>query len=144
MATSLASWSAPSALSTNLAASGQFDSLAAGATSTAFAVFDNTSGRPLYGYFELALSSIAAAAGASVTLRRFSGLGATVPDNTASVGGGEPTSLPLTVSTSAKLVTGDIQLKPGLNYFALTNATTVALGTGNTFKIATYGELSTY
>lgn len=143
MATSLASWSAPSALSANLAASGQFDSIAAGATS-GFVVFDNTSGRSLYGYFELALSSIAAAAGAGVTLRRFSGLGATVPDNTASVGGGEPTSLPLTVSTSAKLVTGDIQLKPGLNYFALTNATTVALGTGNTFKIATYGELSTY
>ena len=67
----------------------------------------------------------------------------TAPDNTAAVGGGDAYTLPLTTTTSAKvLVFPMVRLYPQNCYFTITNSAGVTLGTGNTVYVQPYDEAS--
>lgn len=138
---STAKWSPPSAISGNLAASGQFDGLANGTTSNTLIVYDNTTGLDLYLNLALQLISITSTAGASVTLTNLAGQGNLVPDNTAGVGGGDKYTQPLTVGASAKVTIWPmVRLYPGKNYLALTNNSGATLGTGNSLTVQYFDE----
>lgn len=134
-----ATWN-PGTVGSNLN-TGQLDGLTSGSSST-FITYDNTSGNVLYGNIAISLASITSTTGANITLSRFSGQGATTtPDNTASLGGGERQNAPLTVGGSAKLTIFDVQLKPGKNYFSVTNGSGASFAaSGNSFTVLPYGE----
>ena len=138
-----AKWSTPGTVSGNLNSTAQIDSLATGSTSAFLATYANGTNLDLYASVAVSLSSITPTTGASITLRVLAGQGATVPDNTASVGGGDAYTLPLTTTTSAKVVVFPmVRLYPQNCYFAITNNSGVTLGTGNTVVAQPFDEAS--
>jgi hypothetical protein len=134
-------WATPRAVSSNFAST-SLDSLANGSTS-AFVTYDNSSNLDEYGNFSIALGSITPTTGGSITLRLYAcGDSGTAPDDTGSVGGGDPYTVPLTTSASAKFVT-----IPGVKLYAfslrvqITNNAGVALAaSGNSIKVQGYTE----
>ena len=139
---STARWSSPGTVSANLNSGGAADSLASG-SSSAFLTYANGSLLDFYGAVNVNLTSITPTSGGSITLSVFSGFGATVPDNTASIGGGEPyTAVLLQGATAKKIVFPMVRLYPQNCYFAITNNSGVTLGTGNTVYVQPYDEAS--
>ena len=135
-----AKWATPSAQGSNIAST-TLDSLANG-SSSAFVTYDNSTNLDLYASVEIALGSLTPAAGGSITLRVFSCQSADAPDNTASVGGGETYTVPLTTSTGAKVVVIPmVRLYPESLRFSVTNNAGVALASSaNSIKVRPYNE----
>lgn len=120
------------------------DGLGTGSTSAFMTAYANGTNLDLYGQGYISLASITPAVGGSITLRVFSGSGATAPDNTGSVGGGDTYTVPLTQGSSGKIVTIPlIRLYPQSLYFCVTNNAGVALGTGNAFSLTPFNETVT-
>lgn len=134
-----AKWATPSAVGSNIAST-TLDSLANGSTS-AFVEHDNSANLDLYASVELDLGSITPTTGA-VILRAFASHGTSDPDNTGSVGGGDPYPAPVTTSTGAKKVIFPmVRLYPSPVQFCLTNNTGVALAaSGNSLKVRPFNE----
>jgi hypothetical protein len=139
-----AKWATPSAQGANIAGT-TLDSLpATGSNTSAFVTYDNATNLDLYANVEIDLGSITPTTGGSITLRVFAtaNAGASVPDATGSVGGGDAYTVPLTVSASAKIVTIPmIRLYPFSMRLAVTNNAGVALAaTGNAIKVQPFNE----
>ena len=138
-----ATWSAPGTVSANLNSNAAADSLANGSTSAFLATYANGTNLDLYASVAVSLSSITPTTGGSITLCVFSGQGATVPDNTASVGGGDAYREPLTAGAGVKtIVFKMVRLYPQNCYFAITNSAGVTLSTGNTVTAQPFNEAS--
>jgi hypothetical protein len=135
-----AKWATPSAQGANIAST-TLDSLANGSTS-AFVTHDNSTNLDLYASVEIALGSLTPTTGGSVTLRVFSAQSADAPDNTGSVGGGEPYTVPLTVSAGAKVaIIPMIRLYPESMRLCVTNNAGVSLAaTSNSIKVRPFNE----
>ena len=139
---STARWSTPGTVSANLNA-GTANSLANGSSSAFLTAYDNSTNLDLYASVAVALSSITPTSGGSISLSVFSGQGSTAPDNTASVGGGDVYTVPLTAGASAKSVIFPmVRLYPQKCYISLTNNSGVTLGTGNTVYVQPFDESS--
>lgn len=137
----VAKYSAPGTASANLASTA-LDGLANDSTSAFLSSYANGTNLDLYASAILTLGTLTPAAGGSVTLRVFAAHGATPPENTGGVGGGDTYTLPLTPAGSVKtLVFPMVRLYPQAMYFSLTNKAGVALAaTGNSFVVQPYGE----
>jgi acetaldehyde dehydrogenase (acetylating) len=135
-----AKWATPSAVGSNILGT-TADSLANGSTS-AFVEHDNSSNLDLYASVEIDLGSLTPATGGSITLRVFVSHATSDPDNTGSVGGGEPYTMPLTTATGAKkVIVPMIRLYPSPVQLCLTNNAGVALAaSGNSLKVRPYNE----
>lgn len=135
-----AKWATPSAVGSNILST-TADSLANGSTS-AFVEHDNSSNLDLYASVELDLGSLTPTTGGSVTLRAFVSHGASDPDNTGSVGGGDAYTQPLTVSTGVKKVIFPmVRLYPSPVQLCLTNNAGVAFASsGNSLKVRPFNE----
>jgi hypothetical protein len=134
-------WATPRAVSSNFAST-TLDSLANGSTS-AFVTYDNSSNLDEYGNFSIALGSLTPTTGGSITLRVYSaGDAGTAPDDTGSVGGGDPYTVPLTTTASTKFVTiPGVKLYPFSMRVQITNNSGVSLAaTGNSIKVQGYTE----
>lgn len=92
----------PSALGSNIAGT-TLNSLANAGVS-AFVTHDNSSNLDLYASVSVELGSIAAAAGSSISLRVFSVSSTKTPDDPTTNAGGDVYTMPLLVSTSAKVI----------------------------------------
>lgn len=138
-----ARWSTPGTASANLAGTA-LDSLANGSTSAFLTAYANGTNLDLYAGLLINLGSITPTAGGSITVRVFASVNGTAPDNTASVGGGDAYTIPLTAGASAKVLTVPmVRLYPGTVYVAVTNNAGVALAaTGNTFVVVPFNEAS--
>lgn len=138
-----ATWSAPSAASSNLAGTA-LNGLATGATSAFLTLYDNSTALDLYAGLLLNLGSITPAAGGSITVSVFASVNGVAPDNAASVGGGDTYVIPLAAGASTKVAALPmIRLYPGKIYIAITNNAGVALATsGNTLVLVPYDEAS--
>lgn len=136
-----AKWSTPGTASANLAGTA-LDSLANGSTSAFLTTYANGTNLDLYAGLLINLGSITPTTGGSITVRVFASVSGTAPDNTASVGGGDAYTIPLTTSASAKVLTVPmIRLYPGTIYVAITNNAGVALAaSGNGFVLVPYDE----
>lgn len=137
-----AKWATPGTQSSNIAST-TLDSLPNGNTST-FVTYDNSSNLDLYAEVEILLGSFTSTTGASITLRVFAtaSAGATVPDATGSVNGGETYTIPITVGASAKVVTVPmIRLYPFSMRLCVTNNGGAALASGsNSIKVQPFNE----
>jgi hypothetical protein len=138
----VAKWSALGTLSTDIAGTA-LNSLASAAHS-ALLTYDNSTNLDLYALVLLNLGSFTSLAGANVILRTYPTIGANVPDNTASVGGGEIYTQPLTVGASAKVAIFNIRLFPSSMRLQITNQAGAAFAaSANTLKLAPYNETVT-
>jgi hypothetical protein len=137
-----AKWSTPSAQSADIAST-TLNSLANTATS-AFVTYDNSTNLDLYCNVEVDLGSITPATGGSITLCVFStaNAGGSVPDATASVGGGDRYTAPLTSGASAKQVIFPmVRLYPFSLRMCIINNSGVALNaSGNGIRVQPYNE----
>jgi len=133
-----AKWATPSAAGSNIAST-TLDSLSNGSTS-AFVTYDNSANLDLYANVLVNLGSIAAAAGASLTLRVYSCQGSDVPDNSGL--GGDTYTEALLVSTSAKVVVFRlVRLYPESLRLQILNSSGVALAaSGNSIKVRPFNE----
>lgn len=140
-----AKWSTPGTASNNLAGTA-LDGLAAAATSAFLTGYANGTALDLYAGLLINLGSIAPTSGATITVRVFTSVNGTAPDNTASLGGGDAYTVPLTTTTSAKtVVVPMVRLYPGTIYLAVTNNSGVALSStagSNTVVLVPYDEAS--
>lgn len=136
----VAKWNTPSAVGSNIAGT-TLDALANGAAS-AFITYDNSSNLDLYASVQVDLGSIAAAAGASITLAVFATQNNVQPDNTTSVSGGDTYTAPLLVSTSVKVVNFPmVRLFPeSLRLSIINNSGVTFAGSGNALKVRPYNE----
>lgn len=128
----------PSALGSNIAST-TLDSLANAGVS-AFVTHDNSSNLDLYASVSVELGSIAAAAGGSISLRVFSTSSTKVPDNPGTNGGGDVYTMPLLVSTSAKVVVFPmVRLYPESLRLQIVNNSGVSLAaSGNALYVRPY------
>jgi hypothetical protein len=135
-----AKWATPSAQGSNIAST-TLDSLANGSTS-AFVTHDNSSNLDLYASVLVNLGSLTPTTGATITLRVFSAQSSDVPDAVGSVGGGDAYTMPLLISTSAKVVVFPmVRLYPESLRLCITNNANVALASGsNSIKVRPYNE----
>lgn len=140
-----ARWSTPGTASANLAGTA-LDSLATGSTSNFLTSYANGTNLDLYAGLLINLGSITPTAGGSITVRVFASVNGQIPDNTASIGGGDAYTIPLTTTASAKQITIPlVRLYPGIIYFAVTNNAGVALSStsgSNTFVLVPFDEAS--
>lgn len=138
-----ARWSTPGTASANLAGTA-LDSLANGSTSVFLTTYANGTNLDLYAGLLINLGSITPTTGGSITVRVFASVNGTAPDNTASVGGGDAYTVPLTTTASAKVITVPmVRLYPGNVYFAVTNNAGVALAaSGNSVVLVPFDEAS--
>jgi hypothetical protein len=138
----ISKWNTPSAQGSNIAGA-TLDSLASGSTS-AFVSYDNSSNLDLYADVEVDLGSITPGTGGAIVLRVFAtaNAGASVPDNTGSVGGGDTYTAPLLAGTGTKIVTFPlVRLYPFAMRLCVTNNAGVALAaSGNAIKVQPYNE----
>ncbi len=137
-----AKWATPSAQGSNIAST-TLDSLANGSASS-FITYDNSTNLDLYANVEIDLGSLTPATGGSITLCVFStaGSGPSVPDNTATVGGGDRYTVPLTTSTGAKqVIIPMIRLYPRSMRLCVVNNAGVALAaSGNALAVQPFNE----
>lgn len=137
-----AKWATPSAQGANIAST-VLDSLANGATS-AFVTYDNSSNLDLYANIEVDLGSFTSTTGANILLRVYAtaNAGASVPDDTGSVGGGEVYPMPITVGASAKLaIFPMVRLYPFSMRLQITNLGGAAMASGsNAIKVQPFNE----
>jgi hypothetical protein len=135
-----AKWSAPSAPVT-LTLPGDVNGLAHNGAST-FITYDNSTNRDLHADIRLTLGSITAIAPNSVGLRVFACQNGVAPDNTASVGGGEPYSAMVTLGSGVKEVNFPmVRLYPESMRFALINTTGVNFAaSGNAMYLRPFNE----
>jgi len=117
------------------------NSLANG-SSSGLMTYDNSTNLDLYASVAVSLGSITPSAGGSITLRVYSTQGATVPDDTGSVGGGDTYTLPLTTSAGAKVVVFPmVRLYPESMRFQITNNAGVSFAaSGNSVSVKPYNE----
>jgi hypothetical protein len=138
----VATWNTPSAQGANIAST-TLDSLANGSTS-AFVTYDNSSNLDLYANIEVDLGSFTSTSGANILLRIHStaNAGASVPDDTGSVGGGEVYPYFLTVGASAKLcIFPMVRLYPFSLRIQITNFGGAAFAaSSNAIKVQPYNE----
>lgn len=135
-----AKWKAPSARSSNFAGT-TLNSLGNG-NSSAFVTYDNSTNLDLYGVVTVKLGSITPSAGGSITLRVYTGDGTDVPDDTGSVGGGEPYTVVVSSGASAKVVNIPmVRLYPFSMRMQVTNNTGVSFNaSGNELYVRPYNE----
>ena len=135
-----AKWATPSSVGSNIAGT-TMDSLANGSAS-AFVEHDNSATLDLYASVEVDLGSLTPSSGGSITLAVFCSHGTSDPDNTASVGGGDRYTEPLTVSTGAKkVIFRMVRLYPSPNQFSIVNNAGVSLAaSGNSLKVRPWDE----
>lgn len=135
-----AKWATPSAQGANIAST-TLDSLANG-SSSAFVTYDNSTNLDLYASVEIALGSLTPTSGGTISLNVFSCQSADAPDNTAALGGGEAYTVPLTTTTSAKVVIIPmVRLYPESLRFSVTNNAGVALAaSANSIKVRPFNE----
>jgi hypothetical protein len=133
-------YATPSAQGSNIAST-TLDSLANGSSSS-FVTYDNSSNLDLYASVVVELGSFTSTSGASITLRVFSTSDADVPDDTASVGGGETYTQPVTVGASAKKVVFPmVRLYPESMRLCITNNAGAAFaGSSNAIQVRPYNE----
>lgn len=117
------------------------NSLANG-SSSGLMTYDNSTNLDLYASVAISLGSLTPTTGGSITLRVYSCQGATVPDDTGSVGGGEPYPHPLTTTTGAKvIVIPMVRLYWESMRFQITNNAGVAFAaSGNSISVKPAGE----
>lgn len=135
-----AKYATPSAVGSNIAGT-TLNSLTNGSTS-AFVTHDNSSNLDYYASVRVDLGSITPSTGGSITLRVHSCQSATVPDDTGSVGGGEPYVYPLTTSASAKVaIFPMVRLYPESLRLQITNNSGVTLASSsNQILVRPYNE----
>ena len=135
-----AKWATPSAVGSNIAST-TLDGLANGSTSS-FVTHDNSSNLDLYASVRIDLGSITPATGGSITLRVFSAQGATAPDATGGVGGGDAYTQPLTTSAGAKVaIFPMVRLYPESLRLCVTNNAGVSLAaSSNALYVRPYNE----
>jgi hypothetical protein len=131
-----AKWTTPATRSSNILST-VADSLANGSES-AVITYDNSSLKNLYAAVTIKLGSIAAAAGATISLR----VTASDGTDTADKAGGDLYTESLLVSTSAKVVVMRmVRLYPFSLRFSLVNGSGVSLAaSGNELYVTAYGE----
>jgi len=117
------------------------NSLANG-SSSGLMTYDNSANLDLYASVAVSLGSITPTAGGNIVLRAYSTQGATVPDDTGSVGGGDTYTLPLTTTASAKVIIFPmVRLYPESMRFQISNNAGVALAaSGNSISVKPYNE----
>jgi len=104
--------------------------------------YDNSANLDLYASVAVSLGSITPTAGGNIVLRAYSTQGATVPDDTGSVGGVDTYTLPLTTTASAKVIIFPmVRLYPESMRFQISNNAGVALAaSGNSISVKPYNE----
>ena len=117
------------------------NSLANG-SSSGLMTYDNSANLDLYASVAVSLGSITPTAGGNIVLRAYSTQGATVPDDTGSVGGVDTYTLPLTTTASAKVIIFPmVRLYPESMRFQISNNAGVALAaSGNSISVKPYNE----
>jgi hypothetical protein len=135
-----AKWATPGSVSSNLAST-TLNSLANGSTS-AFVTYDNSSALDLYAAVRITLGSFTPTTGGSITVRVYSVVDSTTPDDIGAVGGGETYTVPLTTSASAKNITIPmIRLYPHSMRIQITNNSGAALAaSGHTLTVQPFNE----
>lgn len=138
----VAKWAAPSAQGSNIAGA-TLDSLANNAVS-AFVTYDNSTNLDLYGNIEIDLGSITPGTGGSITLCVFAtaNAAASIPDATASVGGGDRYTAPLLSGTGAKqVIIPMVRLYPfSLRMCVINNSGVALASSGNGIKVQPFNE----
>lgn len=114
-----AKWATPSAQGSNIAST-TLDSLA-NAQASSFITYDNSSNRDIYAFITVKLGSFTSTAGAYFRFHIFAASGSDVPDNTATLGGGDVYTVPLTVGASAKVAVFKVTLPPASLRFSIVN-----------------------
>lgn len=135
-----AKWSAAGTRGSNIAST-TLNSLANGSASS-FITHDNSTAKDLYFLVTLKLGSLNPTTGASVTLAVFASDGTDVPDNTASVGGGERYTETVTTGSGAKVVNFRVRAPgPFSLRFSFVNNTNVSLASSsNEVYVTTFNE----
>lgn len=138
----VAKWNTPSAQGANIAGT-TLNSLANGAAS-AFVTYDNSANLDLYASVEIDLGSFTSTTGATITLAVFptANAGASVPDNTAALGGGDQYTVPVTVGASAKVaIIPMVRLYPcSMRLAVVNNAGAAFAASANQLKVQPFNE----
>jgi hypothetical protein len=137
MTTSVAKYSAPSALSSNIITT-ELNSLANGSES-ALITYDNSTDKELYAAVTILLGSLAAVAGGSLNFHVYMSDGTNVADKS---GGGDVYPMPILSGTSAKvIIIPMVRLYPFSLRFSVTNNAGVSFASSNNgIYLRTYSE----
>jgi hypothetical protein len=135
-----AKWATPSSVGSNIAGT-TLNSLANGSAS-AFVTHDNSSNLDLYCNIRVTLGSITPSAGGTISLVVFSTQSGNAPDNTATLGGGDQYSVPLTTGASIKELNFPmVRLYPESCRICVVNNSGVALAaSGNALTVRPFNE----